>query len=103
MTYGIAAWATLTDKKRFMMKFMFARIEEPQEPSWDSNDSEWVAEDDSGLNGLWGHMWRWYSGAANNGSPSANGNGSIPELIANIKVDDEATCLASAYQLGSHG
>ena len=92
-----------TDKKRFMMKFMFARIEEPQAPSWDSQDSEWVAGDDSNLNGLWSHMWRWYAGAANNGAPSANGNGSIPELIANIKVDDEATCLASAYTLGSMG
>jgi hypothetical protein len=92
-----------TDKKRYMMKFMFARMEEPQEPSWDSQGGDWVAEDDNGLNGAWSHMWRWYSGQSNNGALSANGNGSIPELIANIKVDDEATCLASAYALGSIG
>ena len=92
-----------TDKKRYMMKFMLARIEEPQAPSWDNQDSEWVAEDDSNLNGLWSHMWRWYTGGANNGSPSANGNGSISELIENLKVDDEATCLESAYRLGSLG
>ncbi len=92
-----------TDKKRYMMKFMFARIEEPQAPSWNSQDSEWADDGDSALNGVWSQMWRWYSGAANNGAPSANGNGSIPELIANIKVDDETTCLASAYALGSLG
>lgn len=92
-----------TDKKRYMMKFMFARVEEPQEPSWDSHDSAWPDDDDSRLSGAWSHMWRWYTGAANNGAPSANGNGSISELIANIKVDDETTCLASAYQLGSLG
>ena len=94
-----------TDKKRYMMKFMFARMEEPREPSWDSQDSDWLVEDDSGLNGVWSHMWRWYTGASNNGASSANGNGagSIAELIANLKVDDEATCLASAYQLGSLG
>lgn len=92
-----------TDKKRFMMKFMFARIEEPQEPSWNSLDSEWADVDDSALNGVWSQMWRWYTGAAHNGAPSANGNGSIPELIANIKVDDETTCLASAYELGTVG
>ena len=92
-----------TDKKRYMMKFMFARIEEPQAPSWDSQDSAWADDDDSKLNGAWSHMWRWYTGAANNGAPSANGNGSISKLIANIKVDDETTCLASAYALGSLG
>ena len=92
-----------TDKKRFMMKFMFARIEEPREPSWNSQDSEWADDGDSALNGVWSQMWRWYSGGANNGAPSANGNGSIPELIANIKVDDETTCLASAYALGLMG
>ncbi len=92
-----------TDKKRYMMKFMFARIEEPQEPSWNSQDSEWADDSESALNGVWSNMWRWYTGAANNGAPSANGNGSIPELIANIKVDDETTCLASAYALGSMG
>ena len=27
-----------TDKKRYMMKFMLARIEEPQAPSWDNLD-----------------------------------------------------------------
>ena len=92
-----------TDKKRYMMKFMFARIEEPQAPSWNSEDNEWADDGDSALNGVWSHMWRWYSGAANNGAPSANGNGSIPGLIENIKVDDETTCLASAYALGSMG
>lgn len=92
-----------TDKKRYMMKFMFARIEEPQAPSWDSQDSEWADDHDSALSGVWSQMWRWYTGAANNGAPSANGDGSISELIANIKVDDETTCLASAYELGSMG
>ncbi len=92
-----------SDKKRYMMKFLFARIEEPAAPSWESDGGDWVAGDDHSHNVIWDHMWRWYSGAAKNGSPAANGNGSIPGHIADLGADAEGTRLEAAYHLASIG
>jgi hypothetical protein len=90
-----------SDKKRYMMKFMFARMEEPRAPSWDNRESEWVSEGDGGHDAMWSHMWQWHRGAAN--GHNGGGPGSIPDLIKNMQVDDEATCLDAAYAIGAMG
>ena len=90
-----------SDKKRYMMKFMFTRMEEPQAPSWDNHDADWVSESDGGHDAMWSHMWQWHRGATN--GRNAGGPGSIPDLIKDMQVDDEATCLDAAYALGTIG
>lgn len=90
-----------SDKKRYMMKFMFARMEEPRAPSWDNRETDWVSDADGGHNEMWRHMWQWHRGASNGHNGSATG--SIPGLIKDMQVDDEATCLDAAYALGAIG
>ena len=92
-----------SDKKRYMMKFMFTRMEEPWAPSWDSREREWVSEGDGGRDAMWSEMWRWHSGAGNGDSGGDGGSGEIRGLIDNLRVDSEAACLEAAYRLGSMG
>jgi HEAT repeat protein len=63
-----------TDKSRFMMKFQFVRMQEPQRPSWNSKDPLWhpvedvedVEDNDKALfdkhQALWIHIWDWMHG-----------------------------------------
>lgn len=90
-----------SDKKRYMMKFMFARMEEPRTPSWDNHESKWVSDGNGGHDAMWNHMWQWHRGSTNHHNGGAYG--SIPALIKNMQVDDEATCLDAAYAIGAMG
>ena len=90
-----------SDMKRYMMKFMFTRMEEPQAPSWDNNDADWVSESDGNHDAMWSHMWQWHRGATN--GRNVGGSGSIPDLIKDMQVNDEGTCLDAAYALGTIG
>ena len=90
-----------SDKKRYMMKFMFTRIEEPRAPSWDSQNPDWLSDGDDGHDAMWRHMWRWHHGGGNGDNDGASG--SIPGLIKDMQVDSESTCLDAAYALGAIG
>ena len=94
----------LSDKKRYMIKYMFTRMEEPQGPSWESEQPDWVPGDDDRHRAMWTHMWRWHYGA-NNGESAGNGQAvdRMPHLIKSLQVDTEATCLNAAYDLATMG
>ena len=96
--------ANLSDKKRYMMKFMFTRMEEPLAPSWESEQAEWVPSDDNRHDGMWGHMWRWHYGAKN-GDHAASGQAvdAIPDLVNSLGADAESACLEAAYSLATIG
>jgi len=95
--------ANESDKKRYMMKFMFTRMEEPRGPSWDSRQSEWVPDGNDGHHAMWRHMWRWHYGATDGDVGSGGAEGAIPDLVASLQVDSESTCLDAAYELGAMG
>ena len=44
-----------TDRKRYMVKFLFNRMGEPVAPSWDNEDAEW-GEEDGENSGLLSHI-----------------------------------------------
>ena len=90
-----------SDKKRYMIKLMFTRMEEPRSPSWDNRQEEWVSDGEDGHDGMWRHMWRWHSGRGNGDNGGASG--SIAGLIKDMQVDSESTCLNAAYTLGAMG
>ena len=83
-----------------MMKFLFTRMEEPQSPSWNTEDAAWGASDD-GQRLMWQHLWAWHLGTGNGTYTSENG--SIPELINALRNESESTCLNAAYALGTVG
>ncbi len=59
-----------SEKIRLMLKFLFCRMEEPQQASWNvgnTNDFGW--DDDSSFSSpnqpVWQHIWQWYIGQDN--------------------------------------
>ena len=91
---------------RLMIKFLFARMEEPVRPSWNATQAAWP--EDQGENRrdrqpVWRHHWRWFRGES-----AANGDGEaaaaeVPALERDLDHADEWRGLAAAYGLGSAG
>ena len=54
-----------TQDKRFMMKFEFIRMREPDAPSWDHADPAWRLDELPGLDlsAVWRRQWDWLRGA----------------------------------------
>ena len=89
-----------TDRKRYMVKFLFNRMGEPTAPSWDNDDADWGRED--GENGrLLSHAWDWFRADTN----GANGgsDGSVDELNAALCGDSEQAAFDAAYTLSGMG
>jgi len=90
-----------TDKKRYMVKFLFNRMSEPTAPSWDNADSDWRSDGDGAYEDVWQHMWGWHRAVPN--GTNGEGNGSIKSLIAKLKSDSEAEAFRAAYSLAKVG
>ena len=52
-----------SDRDRFMVKFLFTRMSEPQAPSWDHRDGDWTAAANDPPAGLCRRAWDWMRGA----------------------------------------
>src|SRR4051794_10293443 len=62
-----------TDRNRFMMKFEFARMVNPDQPSWNHRDPAWRLQDPPPLDmsAVWRRQWRWLRNAPAD-RPTAN-------------------------------
>ena len=94
-----------SDKKRYMLKFLFSRLDEPRTPSWQSNTDDWhtvANEVKSEHPELWESQWDWYygkqNGAANGVSPAE-----VDNLVGTLQDGDEKNRLNAAYRLGRVG
>ena len=85
--------ANVSDKKRYMMKFMFTRMEEPRSPTGESDQAGSVSGNGDTDRPMWTHMSRWHRGLTNGEYPAGQGAGSIPDLIKGLQEDSESTCL----------
>ena len=99
------AMANSTDKTRYMMKFQFIRLDEPNEPEWESEDTTWK------INGFdeksnpaakkhettWRHVWNWMSGSANEDNSS---NGNLSKYIDALKDENPNVRSNAADELG---
>lgn len=89
-----------SDKRRYMMKFLYARMSEPQEPTWANRETEWEnvpAEHRE----MFQHLWQWHLGEEN-GHSHPQASTSLSTLIAALDSDSESAGLQAAYTLGSH-
>ncbi len=96
-----------TDKNRYMMKFLFARMSEPQSPSWNTKETEWQESESLG-NGahqqMFQHVWDWHYGKANGDTESdSQAMEAVPELIEAMGNDSESIGLDAAYTLSKFG
>lgn len=96
-----------TDKNRYMMKFLFVRMSEPQSPSWNNEKADWGQIKPIG-NGthqkMFQHVWDWHYGKTNRDMPS-NGQSmeSVSELIKAMGDESESISLGAAYALSEFG
>ena len=105
------ATENLSDKIRFMLKFLFCRTEEPQQPSWNAENPNWETNQTAPVEhqAIWDHLWKWYQGDRNGkmdltaGSASKNPSKLICALQDGLNDENEATRLNAAYALGSIG
>jgi HEAT repeat protein len=76
-----------TDRNRFMMKFEFARMENPAEPTWDHRDPVWRLSDlpSVDMSVVWKRQWRWLR----NASAEADAN------AASLSIQDARAGLAA--------
>jgi hypothetical protein len=87
------------DRTRFMIKFLFTRIEEPETPSWRLENAAWP-ETDHPLDGLWRSVWNWYRGQP---QPPASREDDIRYWVSKLEDADETTQFQAAYALSGMG
>ncbi len=99
------AMANRSDKKRYMLKFQFTRMEEPSQPLRSNGHTNWQPADNDRHQALSRHVWNWLS-QSRNAEPAhatSDENGSVSQLIASLRDSDERARLNSAYALGEMG
>ncbi len=80
-----------TDEPRHMVKFLFARSEEPTAPSWDSRNESWPGTGEN-LDPVWSSIWDWHRGE----------RGAAPSAPVAPPID-EAARMGQAYATGAAG
>ena len=85
---------------RFMVKFLFTRMSEPQAPSWNHCDSTWQAAGTDPPAELCRRAWDWMRGTYGTAAPTAV---SLDELRQTLNADTEAERLRAVYALAARG
>ena len=94
-----------SDKKRYMLKFLFIRLDEPQTPLWKSDTANWHPlgnGEESEHPELWESVWDWYYGKKN-GTANGVSHDEVDTLIGTLDSDSEKDRLNAAYRLGRIG
>jgi len=101
------AMANLSLSNRYMLKFLFYRLQEPTTPTWQNEDAEWLQSEGGELPHskhqiLYQKIWSWYRGKSAS-SPTVDIQTSLPDLFNQLSDDQETNRLESAYALGAAG
>ena len=94
-----------SDKKRYMLKFLFSRLDEPQTPTWKSGTADWHTlgnGEESEHPEMWESLWDWYYGKQN-GTTNGVSHAEVDTLIETLDSDNERSQLNAAYRLGRVG
>ena len=95
-----------TDQKRYMMKFLYLRMTEPQEPTWDNKETEWsngTAHGPAEHQEMFKHLWNWHLGQKNGDQPSSSKGDSLSNLISTLNDTNESEGLQAAYHISKFG
>jgi len=90
------AMANSSDRKRYMLKFQFARMQWPPTPSWNHQRTEWQL--DTAADPTENHTWNWLCDQ----SAHAPAQGDPGKLLEQVQNGAEAERLRAAYALGKH-
>ena len=106
---GHAAGANLHDRSRHMIKFIFMRAEEPQQPIWDCESSAWQPPKNLSapydLEPAWRDVWNWHCGKNATSRPDISKGQKIPALIKaftdEVSIEEKLSALAQLARSGS--
>ena len=94
------AMPNASDRDRFMVKFLFTRMGEPQIPSWDHLDGTWQAEGTDPPAELCYRAWDWMRGTDGTATPTTV---ALDELRQALDAEAEAKRLRAVYALAARG
>ena len=95
-----------SEKKRYMMKFLYARMSEPQEPTWANKETEWANGTPMGRvehQEMFRHLWDWHRGVENSDAHGTSNGESLSGLISSLNSTSESTGLQAAYEMPRFG
>ncbi len=87
----------VSDNKRYMLKFQFTRLREPEGPTWKHRNETWTPPEDDANPAVTRDVWNWMRGSADNGRSEATGD--VKE--AGLFDEDECVRVNTAYALAS--
>ena len=94
------AMPNASDRDRFMVKFLFTRMGEPQAPTWDHCDGTWQSAGSDPPVGLCRRAWNWMRSTDGTATPSGV---SLDELRQALDAETEAERLRAVYALAARG
>ena len=95
------ATENISDKKRYMLKFQFARTQEPRKPTWDHQSRTWSPGIEDRHPVILKDVWNWMCGNAKKGRETPETN--LKNLIRILKNGSESERLDTAYKLAEFG
>jgi HEAT repeat protein len=92
----------LSNLNRYMMKFEFVRMHEPDAPTLDHRDPEWNLRDvpPIDLAPVWRRQWDWLRNAK---PVPQNGVRDLDRLAATLRAGQEPAATAAAYAMADFG
>ena len=90
------ATANRSDKRRYMLKYQFTRMAEPEAPTWNNEVPHWQPLDGDPHPELSRHVWDWLCGRLCDRPAASSGSASWEDLGA----DSETARLQATYSLG---
>ena len=95
-----------SEKKRYMMKFLYVRMSEPEEPTWANKEIDWANGTPVGPaehQEMFRHLWNWHRAVENNDTNGTSNGESLSGLISALNSTSESTALQAAYELPKFG
>ena len=95
-----------SEKRRYMMKFLYTRMSEPQEPTWANKETDWANGTTIGPTEhqkMFQHLWNWHRGVEDVHSHQASNGESLSGLISALNSTSESVGLQAAYELPRFG
>ena len=96
------ATPNLSTKKRYMLKFQFARMQSPHAPSWNHKRREWEGDASDENRATSVDVWNWLCGNYESSETETSGDG-VPALVEALQDKSETVRLNAAYTLGKMG
>ena len=90
------ATANRSDKRRYMLKYQFTRMTEPEVPTWNNEVSHWQPLDGDPHPELSRHVWDWLCGRLCDRPAASSGSTRWEDL----GTDSETARLQATYSLG---